>query len=232
MKLPGKKISLLDKQEAVGGTGGYLFDSGCNVSGLRRVHIEHGLYEFERETHPSFIKRIFLEFNNYQHYPTDSNLGTKQERHPQYFDATASNEFSAFDLDPNDSVTKVNVWSNNFAVTGVSFILKSGTTSQIYGLPIKSDTLTTFEGKNDSTMVGIHGCFGAVIDRLGITFAKTIYDDLGSPPNSIDDASGLTLQKEMESSCTVTTNTKEEKEDDESWADVNDRPRKEGKHPN
>jgi hypothetical protein len=63
-------------------------------------------------------------------------------------------------------------------------------------------------------MVGIHGCFGSVIDRLGITFAKIIQDDFGLPPNSIDDASPSTLQKEMESS--------EKKENDELWANVND----------
>ena len=71
-------------------------------------------------------------------------------------------------------------------------------------------------------MVGIHGCSGSVIDRLGITFAKIIQDDYGLPPNSIDDASPSTLQKEMESSFTGTTNTKEKKENDELWANVDD----------
>ena len=167
---------------------------------------------------------VFLEFNK----PADSNLDTKQERHPQYFGinvavgAVNTNKISSFDLvDPNNPIVKVNVWTDEF-VTGVSFTLNSGTTSQVYGAPSKSDTLTTFEGKNGSTMVGIHGCFGSVIDRLGITFAKIIQDDFGLPPNSIDDASPSTLQKEMESSCTVTTNTKEKKENDELWANVDD----------
>ena len=73
MKLPGMKISLLDKQEAVGGTLGYIFDSGYDVSGLRRVHIEQGQYESNKRYYPSLIKRIFLEFNK----PADSNLDTK-----------------------------------------------------------------------------------------------------------------------------------------------------------
>jgi hypothetical protein len=230
MKLPGKMISLLDKQEAVGGTGGSLFDSGCNVAGLRKVHIQHGTYQYNESTqlYPSLIKRIFLEFNK----PTDPNLNTEQERHPHYFGMSQGTEIlSTFDLvDSNDPIVKVNIWIDKY-VTGVSFILKSGTTSQIYGTPSKYDTLTTFEGKNGSIMVGIHGCFGGVIDSLGITFAKIIHDDLGFPPNFVDDASLSTLQKDMESSCTVTTHTKE-KENDESWADVNDGPNKEGKHPN
>jgi hypothetical protein len=209
MKLPGQTISLLDKQEAVGGTGGSIFDSGCNVTGLRKVHMECCLY---------VIKRIFLEFNNH----TDSNQDTKQERHPQYFDYyNVDNKLSTFELNPNDHIIKVNVWSDDDFVTGISFFLMSGTVSQLYGLPSEFDTLTTFEGKNGATMVGIHGCFGEVIDRLGITFAKTMHDDLGFPPNHIDDASWSTLQKENESSCTVTTTTNDKKED-ESWADVND----------
>ena len=60
----------------------------------------------------------------------------------------------------------------------------------------------------------VNGCFGPVIDRLGITFAEMIQVDFGLPPNSIDDASPSTLQKEMESS--------EKKENDELWANVDD----------
>jgi hypothetical protein len=216
MKLPGQTISLLDKQEAVGGTGGrYLFDSGCNVTGLRKVHIEQG----KDGCCWYVIKRIFLEFNNH----TDSNQDTKQERHPQYFHYyNVSTKLSTFELNPNDHIIKVNVWSDDDFVTGISFFLMSGTVSQLYGAPSKSDTVSTFEGKNGATMVGIHGCFSeCAIERLGITFAKTMHDDLGFPPNHIDDASWSTLQKEIESSCTVTTTTNDKKED-ESWADVND----------
>ena len=75
-------ISVLDRQDSVGGLGGHLFDSGCNLSGLRKVHIELGGYQYENRRYPSLIKRIFLVFNN---HPTDSNLDTKEERHPQYF---------------------------------------------------------------------------------------------------------------------------------------------------
>jgi hypothetical protein len=216
MKLPGQTISLLDKQEAVGGTGGSIFDSGCNVTGLRKVHMEQGKYDFG--CYRYVIKRIYLEFNNH----TDSNQDTKQERHPQYFDYYhVDNKLSTFELNPNDHIIKVNVWSDDDFVTGISFFLMSGTVSQLYGLPSEFDTLTTFEGKNGATMVGIHGYCSDFIDRLGITFAKTMHDDLGFPPNHIDDASWSTLQKEIESSCTVTTTTNDKKED-ESWADVND----------
>ena len=76
---------------------------------------------------------VFLEFNK----STDSNLDIKQERHPQYFGinvamgAVNSNKISSFDLvDPNNPIVKVNVWTDDF-VTGVSFTLNSGTTSQI-----------------------------------------------------------------------------------------------------
>jgi hypothetical protein len=231
MKSTGiKMISVLDKQDSVGGTGGHVFDSGCNPSGLRKVRIELNAYHYKinNKTFPSLIRRIFLEFNN---HPTDSNLDTKQERHPQYvgFTGKPNDKLCTFDLvDPNDPLVKVNVWSDDICVTGVNFILKSGTISQLNGFPSESDTLTTFEGQNGSAMVGIHGRYGTVIDRLGITFAKTIRDDLGFPPNSNDDAS--TLQKEMESSCSVKTNTKDkEEDDDESSTDVNDEPGREGK---
>ena len=83
-------ISLLDKQDFVGGNGGYLFDSGCNVTGLRKVYMEqvcmeHGKYKYDNcnKIHPYLIKRIFLEFNN---SPTDFSLNTKHGRYPQYFD--------------------------------------------------------------------------------------------------------------------------------------------------
>ena len=54
---------------------------------------------------------VFLEFNK----PADSNLDTKQERHPQYFGinvavgAVNTNKISSFDLvDPNNPIVKVN----------------------------------------------------------------------------------------------------------------------------
>ena len=45
--------------------------------------------------------------------------------------AVNTNKINSFDLvDPNNPIVKVNVWTDEF-VTGVSFTLNSGTTSQI-----------------------------------------------------------------------------------------------------
>eukprot|EP00532_Pseudo-nitzschia_australis_P012552 CAMPEP_0168211052 /NCGR_PEP_ID=MMETSP0140_2-20121125/3503_1 /TAXON_ID=44445 /ORGANISM="Pseudo-nitzschia australis, Strain 10249 10 AB" /LENGTH=67 /DNA_ID=CAMNT_0008137705 /DNA_START=54 /DNA_END=254 /DNA_ORIENTATION=+ len=58
-----KKVGL-DKQEAVGGNGGVSFDSGCNPSGLCKIHICVGPYQHKDVWYHSTIKRIFLEFDN------------------------------------------------------------------------------------------------------------------------------------------------------------------------
>ena len=225
MKLPGKSLNddggcsnlnptssvTLDKQTAVGAPGVNLFDSGCNLSGLRKVHIYCGRFHNNRIDFRSTIKRLFLEFDK------PSNSSTIRE--PSYngigmFIQSGDVE-NILELNPNDSIVRIDVWTNNILVNGIQFFMKSGAVSELYGVPNIKPPIT-FQGKQPgSKLVGIHGCFGGVVYKLGFTFATTSTVDHDFPPSSsIDiDSTWATLSGGVES----TAGASKEKEEDASW---------------
>merc|ERR1712183_1011047 len=177
----GTRDISVDKQEAVGGKGGGEFDSGCNLSGICKVHIHHGNFFFGNKFayYNCVIKRIFLEFNK----PTQSNK--KQKGEPWYgqHGTNGHTTENTILLNSNDRIVKIDVWTDGFIVNAIRFVMKSGTISQIYGRPAGS--YKSFEGKNEkSQLVGIHGRYGGIIDSLGFTFASTEVIDDGDDGNN------------------------------------------------
>ena len=138
MKLPSSKsfdegyntTVALDQQTAVGGKGGIAFDSGCNLSGLRKVHIHCGPFYHEGvDTYDSTIKRIFLEFDKPFHLKdargepsyNGCGIGMNKDRDTQ----------SIFELNPSDSIVRIDVWNDGFVVNAIRFFMKSGAISQL-----------------------------------------------------------------------------------------------------
>mmetsp|Transcript_30448 Transcript_30448/g.37052 ORF Transcript_30448/g.37052 Transcript_30448/m.37052 type:complete len:190 (-) Transcript_30448:186-755(-) len=162
---PGSNLTMY-KHKAVGGNGGYSFDSGCNPSGVTKVHIECGYMRFHGFTYLSTIKRIFLEFSSScgeQKVPMYHGCGVEKSDNKTFtFYATAS-----------DPIAKVNVWSDERVAKAVQFETRNGVISPMYGITEAGETLTVFQGGNDAHLVGIHGRFGGLIDMLGFTFASS-----------------------------------------------------------
>ena len=174
----------IDKQEAVGGNGGYFFDSGCNLFGLRKVHVNCGPFDWNNKHYASTIKRIFLEFERPTHSQQGKYLSPSYVQYAVYGDSATT----TFEIDADDSIVRIDVWASDDLVNAVQFYLKSGLVSELYGAPyIYGSKLTSFVGKNpDSKLVGVHGRFGGVIDKLGFNFASLAPDKNGFPPLPVD----------------------------------------------
>ena len=205
---PSHPMVVLDKQNAVGGKGGYLFDSGCNLSTLQRVHIQSGDFEWNSKTYPCTIKRIFFDFEK----PLESSQSKSQPKEsltPFYRGLGVSGEYTEtiFEMDANDSIVRIDVWTSEDLVNAVQFHMKSGLVSELYGAPyIDGPLLTTFEGKSPaSKLVGVHGSFGGVMNKLGFTFATgTVFDDdIGFPPLTEESTDVTTKEDDDDSSWTM-----------------------------
>ena len=129
---------VMDKQEAVGHGGGSLFDSGCNLSGVSKVHISyHG-----RDRNSNFIgtcvfsaiERIFLEFKKplQQSEPKVPFYSWKAPK-PKVEKRKFLTE-QIFEVDDNDPIVRIDVWTDYF-VNAIQFHLESGLISQLYGVP-------------------------------------------------------------------------------------------------
>ncbi|CAB9498780.1 Jacalin-related lectin [Seminavis robusta] len=167
---PTTKLSLA-KIPGVGGNGGRPFDSGCNPTGVWQVHVECGpIFSYVLQNgkyYTSTVKRIFLRFHKtcsnrgdaiyYHWYPAGLNVGTKK-----YF----------FNVNDGDSIVKTVVWSDGFLVNAIQFYTEKGIVSPMYGLPRPESLESEFKGPQGSQLVGIHGRYGAAIDKLGFSFAK------------------------------------------------------------
>lgn len=172
----------LDKQLAVGGNGGWSFDSGCNFSRLSKIHIYFGPYHHKSVDYPSTIHRIFLEFDNSNGKPEPSIPSLDKTR----------GTHGVFLLPENDSIASAKVWADCNLVNAVQFIMESGAISQLYGSPCNTriTPVTTFQARDPYLkLVGIHGSYGAVIDKLGFTYAKVASatqdkDDISSTEKS------------------------------------------------
>jgi len=171
---------LVEKLDAVGGNTGYLFDSGCNMLGVRAVHIQFGLYPMKTNHYRqcSAIKRIFFEFAN--------TTGMQQYRTkvPSYtgLGVCGQSVTATLDIDPDDCIVKVDVWATpKDVVNAVQFRMKSGSVSELYGWgpDVEGCQRTTFKGTHPgSNLVGVHGRFQGVIFKLGFTFAAPAAKDI------------------------------------------------------
>jgi hypothetical protein len=174
---------IIDRQNPHGGNRGRLFDSGCNLSGVRKVHIHTGPFQGrEYHYHDSAIKRIFLEFETAlqpgrTRTPSYPLWGWRAEgdetRYPPSLYPTTERTFV---VDPEDPIVRIDVWSNYQIVTAIRFHLESGSISEIYGMVGTQNGLNppvVFEGRRPgSRLVGVHGFYSGVIDTLGFTFAS------------------------------------------------------------
>ncbi|VEU42216.1 unnamed protein product [Pseudo-nitzschia multistriata] len=205
-----KCLMSLNKQEAVGGKGGYAFDSGCNISGLRKVHIHAGPYAHGTVKYHALINRVFFEFD------TPFHQNSEQEPCIHVFGGVEmyakNTTYSVFLVPENDPIARIDVWSDNL-VTGLQFTMASGAVSQVYGSisPTKSSK-SSFEPKDDSLwqLVGIHGSCGTVVDSLGFTFGRVSEvvnkdDEIGSRDFKFERVatvlSGEVVNKDDEENC-------------------------------
>lgn len=174
----GRSYSV-DQQKPVGSTreGGQVFDSGCNVSGVRKVCVRHGRVPITWFKYQHVIKDIVLEFNENFDDADDDNSNS----------ATMNTDSeSVLKIDRDDCINRIDVWTDNKFVTAVRFHLASGCKSKIYGvLPDPSPPPISFRGNRSvSRLVGVHGTRGkGFLQRLGFTFAHQKSSPLG---NDID----------------------------------------------
>ena len=161
---PGTKLTM-SKLPAVGGNGGNLFDSGCNPSRVKKVRIECGYFLFHKTEYVSTIKRLWFEFD---HRQTDLAKGDV------FYNGcpknTDGNKMATFELYPNDEIVKIVVWSDNKLAHAVQFHTEMGIVSPMYGIPLPNSTATEFQGEDGSRLAGVHGRFGAAMDKLGFSF--------------------------------------------------------------
>eukprot|EP00535_Pseudo-nitzschia_heimii_P008404 CAMPEP_0197192366 /NCGR_PEP_ID=MMETSP1423-20130617/24963_1 /TAXON_ID=476441 /ORGANISM="Pseudo-nitzschia heimii, Strain UNC1101" /LENGTH=193 /DNA_ID=CAMNT_0042645233 /DNA_START=104 /DNA_END=685 /DNA_ORIENTATION=+ len=172
---------MIDKQKAVGGSGGYLFDSGCNLSGVRKIRIQCGRYSKHNDVYRNTIKRVFLEFKK----PSPAN----NLRFPSYDGPFKPDKFREriLETEPDDPIIRVDIWTDGKVVNAIQFHMRSGFISEVYGLPQSDSESYSFAATQpDSYLVGIHGSFGEVIDKLGFTFAKIESHSTGFPPSPSD----------------------------------------------
>jgi hypothetical protein len=168
---------LLSNIAAFGGDGGGMFDSGCNLSGVKKVRIECGYMKHNGTKYMNTIKRIWLDF----HTPS---LGEDVIFHGYAADGTsgwdkfigAYNTTFTFELGGEDQIVKIVVWSDGILANAVQFHTEMGIISPMYGMPATPANSFTFQGRcdSDSRLVGVHGRFGGAIDKLGFSFATFI----------------------------------------------------------
>eukprot|EP00532_Pseudo-nitzschia_australis_P018037 CAMPEP_0168310682 /NCGR_PEP_ID=MMETSP0142_2-20121227/66958_1 /TAXON_ID=44445 /ORGANISM="Pseudo-nitzschia australis, Strain 10249 10 AB" /LENGTH=248 /DNA_ID=CAMNT_0008263521 /DNA_START=1079 /DNA_END=1825 /DNA_ORIENTATION=+ len=217
-KKDAPKRVVLDKQEAVGRNWGESFDSGCNISGLRKIHICLGPYQ-KNESSYFIIKRISLEFDNPSHSDeklepfycfADMNVNKKdtmrvfefgnddsvvrvdvwtddrcvsavqshsdEKLEPFYgfvdMVVTTKDIMRVFEFGNDDSVVRVDVWTDDRCVSAVQFCMESGAVSQLYGSHSNTPPNAFLRGGPCSKLVGIHGLYHGVIHKLGFTFAE------------------------------------------------------------
>eukprot|EP00532_Pseudo-nitzschia_australis_P003044 CAMPEP_0168182126 /NCGR_PEP_ID=MMETSP0139_2-20121125/11678_1 /TAXON_ID=44445 /ORGANISM="Pseudo-nitzschia australis, Strain 10249 10 AB" /LENGTH=216 /DNA_ID=CAMNT_0008102937 /DNA_START=168 /DNA_END=818 /DNA_ORIENTATION=- len=169
-KKDAPKRVVLDKQEAVGRNWGESFDSGCNISGLRKIHICLGPYQ-KNESSYFIIKRISLEFDNPSH--------SDEKLEPFYcfadMNVNKKDTMRVFEFGNDDSVVRVDVWTDDRCVSAVQFCMESGAVSQLYGSHSNTPPNAFLRGGPCSKLVGIHGLYHGVIHKLGFTFAEVTY---------------------------------------------------------
>lgn len=174
VKLKECPNSELDKPHpSAGGSGGVEFDSGSNPSGVAKIHIECGSYDWDGYKCQSIIKRVFLEFM------TPANPSSKRE--PTYngysvHSAKNNNTMSTLELAPCDEVIKVVVWTDGIFANAVQFHTDTGIISQRYGICNTRSKAYAFKGEQGAHLAGVYGRFGGLIDSLGFTFATDMLE--------------------------------------------------------
>lgn len=169
---------ILDKQDSVGGFGGCEFDSGCNLSGVKKVYIYVGsAVLLERQSmYTSTIRRIYFEFET----PFDASSNNFMGRLSPTYEATSTlwsiigSSPCVLDVDASDPIVKIDVWTDEVLANAVRFHFRSGAISETYGTkPARRPDPISFEGRSrgHSRLVGLHGRYGGAIDRLGFRFA-------------------------------------------------------------
>lgn len=214
---------LIDKQEAVGCSDvGTVFDSGCNLSGIRKVHMLYGNYcrRVGRGSQDVYvIRKIFLEFEK----PMNS-IGLSPTYNGEPF---AAQYFRTFDVFEDDAIVKVDVWTTEKYVTGIRFHLKSGSVSELFGEPLDpSQPPSSFEGKHPgSKLVGIHGLYSKGISngycgyrdtyKVGFTFATVVPEDASwsSSLEIVESPSRQSSEEEAEEHVVVTSWTELSKDE-------------------
>jgi hypothetical protein len=165
MKLtPGTKMAL-SKDPAVGGNVGGMFDSGFNPSGVEKVRIECGSIKHNGRKYMNTIERIWIDFRC---PTTDSPANVIFHGYPVH---KQGNKIFTFKLRPDDKLVKAVVWSDGVLANAVQFHTESGIVSPMIGMPARGAQVTKFQGGCGSELVGVHGRFGGVIDKLGFSFA-------------------------------------------------------------
>ena len=174
----------LYKPPSVGGSGGHKFDSGCNPSGVVRVHVEVSPFHWERfGPYDSTIARVFMDFQN----PTTSSSHKNQF----YWGADGTTQGSrntfTFKVPQEDSIYKVVVWSDGMVANAVQFYTRFGYISPLYGMEVDNSKSTTFQAPEgtDSQLVGVYGRFGGIIDSLDFAFASLEEEIGGVVPKTI-----------------------------------------------
>jgi hypothetical protein len=154
-----KSKSKTERSPAFGGSGGYQFDSGRNVSGLTSISLECGWYY-----QLNVIKRIYLGFRNSSH-----------EADPMFYhlvpshESASSTEFT-FKLDADDTIVKVVVWSHGTYVNAIQCHTAYGNVSPLFGTHKENAKSVEFKGQAGEQLVGMYGKYGGVIDSVGFSF--------------------------------------------------------------
>jgi hypothetical protein len=168
-----KKIISYTKSPTVGGPGGYLFDSGCNPEGVKKIFIVCGEYSSPTTgiNCRSSIKRIY--FDEAPEKGKDVIYHAVGVDVPTRNGAVQNKDFTV-DIGPDESIVKIKVWTNDEIVNAVQFHMNNGRISPMYGTGWNcngKEPSTLLEGTDDSIVVGFHGRYAGVIESLGFSFA-------------------------------------------------------------
>ena len=158
------------KEHDVGGDGGYVFDSGCNPSGVTKIHILCGHFRSYKKEYKWAILRVFLEFAD-----------SPSSKHPSYHVYEISRGTpSTFVVSPGDKITKIVIWADELSAHALQIHTKNGIISELYGCLDQDSKPHVFHGdstyriRDDIELVGVYGKCGELLVRLGFRFAEVV----------------------------------------------------------
>lgn len=203
---------VIDQQEAVGSSNGegFLFDSGCNLSGVRKIHIYVDLITRKDGFSYPVIKRIGLEF--------ETPFQTGECLFPSYNTGgkSTSGSLRTIDIDKNDFIVRIDVWTPKIhPITGHKIPFVTGIR---FGSGSSRVPDASFEGNDSgSKLVGVHGFYAKAIVKLGFTFATVTPTDTGGPPMSVE-----AIACGTEFSIVAAAVEAEPEKEEERWQEIDD----------
>lgn len=167
-------ITNVVRMPGYGGNGGSLFDSGVNPSGVAKVQLELGYFSWFSALYPHGCKSPHVCVVKRFHVSFRDGMDTSHAiYHGQPVDQEGENARCVFSIPRGDSISSISIWSDQYCVNAIHITLASGVMSPMFGTPSHSASMAVINTQNQ-TVLGIHGRYGGVMDKLGFTIGNIL----------------------------------------------------------